>query len=91
MIIYYNMAYSKSLAEGIRQYKETEEGREHMSEAVERYGNKREKRGEKNNKILSVKTLMTNMKWSVDQALDALSIIEQKERQSIIKAVQRGC
>ena len=62
-----------------------------MSEAVERYGNKREKRGEKNNKILSVKTLMTNMKWSVDQALDALNITEQKERQSIIKAVQRGC
>ena len=88
MIIYYNMAYSKSLAEGIRQYKETEEGREHMSEAVERYGSKREKRGEKNTKILSVKTLMTNMKWSVDQVLDALSITEQKERQSIIKAVQ---
>jgi hypothetical protein len=62
-----------------------------MSEALEKYGDKREKRGEKNNKILSVKTLMTNMKWSVDQALDALSITEQKERQSIIKAVQRGC
>ena len=76
------------LGKGIRHFKETEEGREHMSEAVERYGNKREKRGEKNNKILSVKTLMTNMKWSVDQALDALSITEQKERQSIIKAVQ---
>ena len=79
------------LGKGIRHFKETEEGRDHMSEAVERYGNKREKRGEKNNKILSVKTLMTNMKWSVDQALDALSITEQKERQSIIKAVQRGC
>ena len=62
-----------------------------MSEAVERYGNKREKRGEKNTKVVSVKTLMTNMKWRVDQALDALSITEQKERQSIIKAVQRGC
>ena len=59
-----------------------------MSEALEKYGDKREKRGEKNNKILSVKTLMTNMKWSVDQALDALNITEQKERQSIIKAVQ---
>ena len=76
------------LGKGIRHFKETEEGRDHMSEAVERYGNKREKRGEKNNKILSVKTLMTNMKWSVDQALDALNITEQKERQSIIKAVQ---
>ena len=62
-----------------------------MSEALEKYGDKREKRGEKNTKILSVKSLMTNMKWSVDQALDALSITEQKERQSIIKAVQRGC
>ena len=76
------------LGKGIRHFKETEEGRDHMSEAVEKYGDKREKRGEKNNKILSVKTLMTNMKWSVDQALDALSITEQKERQSIIKAVQ---
>ncbi len=80
--------YNESLAKGIRHFKETEEGREHMSEAVEKYGDKREKRGEKNTKILSVKTLMTNMKWSVDQALDALSITEQKERQSIIKAVQ---
>ena len=79
------------LGKGIRHFKETEEGRDHMSEAVEKYGDKREKRGEKNNKILSVKTLMTNMKWSIDQALDALSITEQKERQSIIKAVQRGC
>ena len=96
------MAYSKSLAEGIRQYKETEEGRDHMSEAVAKYGNKREKegiklgkklgekRGERKNQLLNVKSLMDTMKLTLEQALDALKITEQKERQSIIKAVQRG-
>ena len=87
MIIYYNMACSKSLAEGIRQYKETEEGREHMSEAVERYANKKAK----HTRVSDVKSLMYTMKMTLEQALDALQITEQKERQSIIKAVQRGC
>ncbi|MBQ7583276.1 MAG: PD-(D/E)XK nuclease family transposase, partial [Lachnospiraceae bacterium] len=36
-------AYNSILAEGIRYYKETQEGREEMSEAVEKYGDKREK------------------------------------------------
>ena len=66
-----------------------------MSEAVERYGNKREKRGEKrggmNTRISDVQSLMDTTKWTIDQVLDALKITEQKERQSIIKAVQRGC
>ena len=74
------------LGKGIRHFKETEEGRDHMSEAVERYANKKAKESS----IIHVKNLMKNMKWSVDQALDALSITEQKERQFIIKAVQRG-
>ena len=57
-----------------------------MSEAVERYANKKAKEAS----IIYVKSLMDTMKLNVDQALDALKITEQKERQSIIKAVQRG-
>ena len=74
------------LGKGIRHFKETEEGRDHMSEAVERYANKKAKEAS----IIYVKSLMDTMKLNVDQALDALKITEQKERQSIIKAVQRG-
>ena len=62
-----------------------------MSEAVERYGNKREKRGGMKTRISDVQSLMDTTKWTLDQVLDALKITEQKERQSIIKAVQRGC
>ena len=62
-----------------------------MSEAVERYGNKREKRGGMKTRISDVQSLMDTTKWTIDQVLDALKITEQKERQSIIKAVQRGC
>ena len=72
------------LGKGIRHFKETEEGRDHMSEAVERYANKKAKEAS----IIYVKSLMDTMKLNVDQALDALKITEQKERQSIIKAVQ---
>ena len=79
------------LGKGIRHFKETEEGREHMSEAVERYGNKREKRGGMKTRISDVQSLMDTMKLTLEQALDALKITEQKERQSIIKAVKRGC
>ena len=58
-----------------------------MSDIVERYGDKREKRGEKRTRIGDVKSLMETMKLTVDQALDALKI-QGKERESIIKAVQ---
>ena len=61
-----------------------------MSEALEKYGDKREKRGGMKTRISDVQSLMDTTKWTLDQVLDALKITEQKERQSIIKAVQRG-
>ena len=96
MIIYYNMAYSKSLAEGIRQYKETEEGRDHMSEAVEEYGDKREKRGEKRGyrigklkeDIRSIRALGETVDMTPVQAMDALGIKDNKERQAITKVLE---
>ena len=84
-------AYNSALAACIKQYKETEGGRKEMSDIVERYGNKMEKRGmrmgEQMAMINSVKSLMDTMKLTLDQALDALKI-QGKERESIIKAVQ---
>ena len=75
--------------------KAPEGGRKEMSDIVERYGNKMEKRGEKRGMrmgeqmamINSVKSLMETMKLTLEQALDALKI-QGKERESIIKAVQ---
>ena len=71
-----------------------------MSDAVVKYGDKREKNGEKRgekrgeklgkkkNQLLSVKNLMETMTLTVEQALDALKINEKKEREAIIKAVR---
>ncbi|MCR5409640.1 MAG: hypothetical protein K6E90_01525 [Lachnospiraceae bacterium] len=91
--------YNAELAKGLRQYKETEEGRVEMSDIVskiykeygkekEKEGEKRgEKRGEMKTRVSAVQSLMETMKLSADQALDALKI-QGKERESIIKAVQ---
>lgn len=78
----------EELANGVRHFKETEEGRDTMCETVEKYGDKRERRGEENTRIESVKNLMDNMKWTVEQALDALSI-KGKERTVIISKLQK--
>ena len=78
----------KALADGVKHFKETEEGREIMCESVqtyaEKYGDKRELRG----KINSVSNLMENMKWSLEQALNALGI-QGEERVLISKQLQK--
>jgi len=79
------------LAEGVRYYKETEEGRDTMCEAVEKYGNNKKLEGKKEGllegkkegllegkiegKIEIVRNIMSSMKLSVDQALDAAGIV----------------
>ena len=68
-----------------------ERGRKIGEEIGERRGEKRgEKRGGMKTRISDVQSLMDTMKLTLEQALDALKITEQKERQSIIKAVHRG-
>ena len=59
-----------------------------MSDAVVKYGDKREKSGERKTKLIDVKNLMETMTFTVEQALDALKINEKKEREAIIKAVR---
>ena len=91
--------YNRDLAEGIRHFKESEEGRKDMRDPLkelakeaeergerrgERRGEKRgEKRGESRTRILAIKNIMKNMGCTLEQALDALEI-EGKERTAII-------
>ena len=88
--------YYKELAQGVKHFKETEEGRETMCESVQRYGDEREKFGEKRGekrgalsaKTISVKNLMENMKLTLEQALNALGI-EGDERATISRQLQK--
>ena len=78
------------LAESVKHFKEKAGGREEMS--VERYINERveervKERVEKE-KTISVQNLMNNMKWTLDQALDALGI-KGKERTLITQQLQK--
>ena len=80
------------LAESVKHFKEKAGGREEMSEIVERYINERveervKERVEKE-KTISVQNLMNNMKWTLDQALDALGI-RGKERTLITQQLQK--
>ena len=84
------------LVESVKHFKEKEGGHEEMSEIVERYINERvEERVEERvkecvekEKTISVQNLMNNMKWTLDQALDALGI-KGKERTLITQQLQK--
>lgn len=78
-----NMYYD-ALAQGVKHFKETEEGRESMCEAVEKYGDERAIKAN----VKSVKNLMENMKLTLDQALNALGI-QGDERKIITKRLQK--
>ena len=88
--------YYKPFADGVRHFKETKEGREIMCESFERLADKvAEERAEQRaeqatvqTKVSIVKSLMENMKWTLDQALTA-SGIQGKERGVIAKQLQR--
>ena len=72
------------LAESVKHFKEKKGGHEEMSEIVERYGDERALMAN----ITSVQNLMNNMKWTLDQALDALGI-KGKERTLITQQLQK--
>ena len=84
----------------MKHFKKTEKGREIMCEAVEKYGDKRAKEAAKevakeaakeatrSEKLNSVKSLMENMKFSLEQALNALGI-KGDERVIIMKQLQK--
>lgn len=78
------------LSRGIRHYKE--KGRGQMCEAVEKYAKEYAKKYAKEyanrEKVVFVQNLMNNMKLTLEQALDALSI-RGDERESIKKELQK--
>ena len=76
--------YYKELAQGVKHFKETEEGREIMCESVEKYGNDMAVMA----KVESVKNLMDSMNLSLDQALNALKI-QGETREIIAKQLQK--
>lgn len=76
------------LAESVKHFKEKAGGREEMSEIVERYINERVEERVEKEKTISVQNLMNNMKWTLDQALDALGI-KGKERTLITQQLQK--
>ena len=71
-----------------KHFKETEEGREQMCEAVEKYAKEYAKEYAIREKIVSVKNLMENTKSTLEQALNALGI-QGDERELITKQLQK--
>ena len=84
--------YFKPFADGVRHFKETEEGREIMCESFEKLANKyAEHYADKREEqiiIKNIKLVMKNMKCSLDEALNVLEI-QGKERAIIARQLQK--
>ena len=78
-----NMHY-KELSQGVRHFKEAEEGRDTMCEAVQEYA----KEYAKTEKAEIVENFMKNMNLTLKQALDAAGI-QGEEREAIIQLLQK--
>ena len=78
-----NMHY-KELSQGVRHFKEVEEGRDTMCEAVQEYAN--EYANEK--QAANVKNLMESAGFTMERALDSLKI-QGEEREAIIQLLQK--
>lgn len=82
-----NMHYEE-LSKGVKHYKEVEEGRDNMCDAVKEYAKECAKECVDENKAENVKNLMETIDFTMDQALDALKICGE-EREAIIQLLQR--
>ena len=86
-----NMHY-KELSQGVRHFKEVEEGRDTMCEAVQEYAKEyakeyaEERVSEKT--LMIVENLVKNAKFTLNQALDAAGI-QGEERETIIRLWQK--
>ena len=78
-----NMHYEE-LSQGVRHFKELEEGRDTMCEAVQEYA----KEYAKTEKAELVENFMKNMNLTLKQALDAAGI-QGEEREAIIQLLQK--
>lgn len=80
--------YFKPLADGVRHFKETEEGRDVMCESFTKLADKVADERAEQTTINNIKLMMKNMKCSLEEALDALEI-KGKDRAIIAKQFQK--
>ena len=78
----------KELAEGIHHFKETEEGRDIMCESVKNYAKEYAEEYNTEDKIVTVKNLMKNMKWTLEQTLNNMGVSD-RERSIITQQLQK--
>lgn len=82
-----NMHY-KELSQGVRHFKEVEEGRDTMCEAVQEYAREYANECVNEKTLAIVENFMENMNLTLEQALDAAGI-HGEERESIIQLLQK--
>lgn len=78
----------KELAEGIHHFKENEEGRYIMCESVKNYAKEYAEEYNTEDKIVTVKNLMKNMKWTLEQTLNNMGVSD-RERSIITQQLQK--
>lgn len=82
-----NMHYEE-LAQGVKHFKEVEEGRDTMCEAVQEYAEKYAEKYALKQRTEDVKKLMESTGFTLDQVLDALKI-QGEERKLLIEQLQK--
>ena len=76
------------MADGVKHFKETEEGREIMCESVKEFAREYAKEYADEHDVKKVKKLMENLQLTLEQALNALDI-HGASRDYIIKQIQK--
>ena len=82
-----NMHY-KELSQGVKHFKEVEEGRDSMCEAVQEYAKEYAKGYALEQRTEDVKSLMESTGFSLEQSLNALKI-QGEERERVIEQLQQ--
>ena len=82
-----NMHY-KELSQGVRHFKEVEEGRDTMCEAVQEYAKEYANEYANQKQAANVKNLMESAGFTMERALDSLKI-QGEEREAIIQLLQK--
>ena len=82
-----NMHY-KELSQGVRHFKEVEDGRDTMCEAVQEYAKEYANEYANEKQAANVKNLMESAGFTMERALDSLKI-QGEEREAIIQLLQK--
>ena len=82
-----NMHY-KELSQGVRHFKEVEEGRDTMCEAAQEYAKEYANEYANEKQAANVKNLMESAGFTMERALDSLKI-QGEEREAIIQLLQK--